>query len=99
MGFFLGKRTGNGWHVGYGSNGMHVGKSTPGGWYFGWSGGGKRAKGAPLTARERAVVAGFILLAAALVWWGLERLGGAGQGRSAGAGTGEADGGADRADQ
>ena len=35
MGFFLGKRTGNGWHVGYGSNGMHVGKSTPGGWYFG----------------------------------------------------------------
>ena len=71
MGFFLGKRTGNGWHVGYGSNGMHVGKSTPGGWYFGWSGGGKRAKGAPLTARERAVVAGFILLAAALVWWGL----------------------------
>lgn len=70
MGFFLGKRTGNGWHVGYGSNGMHVGKSTPGGWYFGWSG-GKRAKGAPMTPRERAVVAGFILLAAALVWWGL----------------------------
>lgn len=70
MGFFLGKRTGNGWHVGYGSNGMHVGKSTPGGWYFGWSG-GKRAKGAPLTARERAVVAGFILLVAGLLWWGL----------------------------
>ena len=70
MGFFLGKRTGNGWHVGYGSNGMHVGKSTPGGWYFGWSG-GKRAKGAPMTARERAVVAGFILLVAGLLWWGL----------------------------
>ena len=27
MGFCLGKRTGNGWHVGYGSNGMHVGLS------------------------------------------------------------------------
>ena len=70
MGFFLGKRTGNGWHVGYGSNGMHVGKSTPGGWYFGWSG-GKRAKGAPMTPRERAVVAGIILIVAGLMWWGL----------------------------
>ena len=71
MGFFLGKRFKDGWHVGYGNNGMHVGKSTPGGWYFGWFGGGKRAKGAPMTARERAVLAGFILLVAGLLWWGL----------------------------
>lgn len=73
MGFFLGKRSKNGWHVGFGSNGFYVAKTAPDGSYFGWSAGGKgkQEKSKPMTARQRAVVAGMILMAAALVWWGL----------------------------
>lgn len=73
MGFFMGKRYKSGWHVGFGRNGFYVAKEDPDGSYFGWSADsqGTQKQVEPMTPRERAVVAGIILIVAGLMWWGL----------------------------